>query len=263
MSDQLRLGISAREQRRVSFTELAVFLRCGLEYYERFRRADSRGSSERGGTRLYAGQAVHAALARWFRERSQRDSQPQDVRWIFDDAWSRYPFPNSAETDVLQRSLAHALVRYVEAHAPRSAPVMVERTIKGRLGDFLLVGKVDRVDQIETGGLHIIDYKLEDYQTEAPGEMELQRDFYAVAFESDLKVVPERIIFSFVTTGECVSFPSNAAMIADAKVNIQRILDRMPQVESFEPSPNPLCRECGVSPSRCAYSGSFQRSGGA
>ena len=249
----MSLEVDVEQLRRVTFTEMAVFRRCPREYFERFRRDQGRRNSDRSGTRLFAGLAIHVALATWFRGRCQGQTKTCDIRAAFEAAWERYPFPKDPETAALRQRAIEGVVKYVERHGTASLPLMIEKTIKGRLGKTLLVGKVDRVDRTDRGGCEIIDYKIEDYRSEASGELELQRDFYTVAFEGDCGFLPERITFSFVTSGENISFECERDMAERAKLNIERLLTQMKRATSFEPRPNPFCPECGVSPSRCQY----------
>ena len=82
---------------------------------------------------------------------------------LFAAAWRRGGFGESDDELQFREKAIEALHRYhAREVASGSHPRWVERKFDFRIGPHHLRGRVDRVDQLPSGGYELIDYKTGD-----------------------------------------------------------------------------------------------------
>lgn len=220
-------------------TRLALWRQCRRRY--KFRYLD--GLPTRDWPWLSFGQSVHAALKEFF------DLGPETRTWerlerSFRRNWVRKGYAGEEEERAyFERGLA-ALRRVFEsedARAPR--PRLLEFSVQELVGDVVLCGKMDRVDDTPEG-LVLTDYKTG--RPRAPEEAQADQAFtmYALLLRARFKRPPVRLVWDFVETGDRVVTARAPEALDRAKEDLLRLVAEVRAATEFPPSPGPLCATC-------------------
>jgi superfamily I DNA/RNA helicase/RecB family exonuclease len=155
--------VAGGETVRLSPSQVESFTRCGLRWL--LEAAVGAGRSD---VLRHLGTVIHAAAVL-----AASGATEQQVADRIDEIWHHLDF-GSAWYSAKQRSLAERMVRkFLDWHAanPRDL-VAVEESLKVRIGQVEITGRVDRLESDETGRAVVVDLKT---GASAPREEELDR----------------------------------------------------------------------------------------
>ena len=155
--------VSPGETVRLSPSQVESFTRCGLRWL--LEAAVGAGSSD---VLRHLGTVIHAAAVL-----AASGASEQDVADRIDEIWHHLDF-GSAWYSAKQRALAERMVRrFLDWHAanPREL-IEVEQSLKVRVGQVEITGRVDRLESDEAGRAVVIDLKTGG---SAPRDDELER----------------------------------------------------------------------------------------
>lgn len=108
------------------------------------------------------GTTLHRVLQRFHDSGDAGVTTTAEVLAAYEESWIDAGFSSAEEMaeaygegkEILERHVAEALARPEEAKT-----LFVERQLRYDFGDFVLIGRVDRVDEYEDGTLEVVDYK--------------------------------------------------------------------------------------------------------
>jgi superfamily I DNA/RNA helicase/RecB family exonuclease len=235
---------------RLSPSQVESFTRCGLRWL--LEAAVGAGRSD---VLRHLGTVIHAAAVL-----AATGATEQDVADRIDEIWHHLDF-GSAWYSAKQRALAERMVRrFLDWHAsnPRDL-VAVEQTLKVRIGQVEITGRVDRLESDEQGRAVVVDLKT---GASAPREDELGRHPQLGVYQlAVLLGAFERFGLADPGGAELVQV-GKAALTAQARVQRQGALADDPEpswakdlVETvaagtagpvFQARVNPGCRTCPV-----------------
>lgn len=230
----------AAEREPVSYTELATFIRCPLEYKLRYR--DKTGIYEPVGTRVNVGRFLHSVAIQFLKEPiDQRNKEFIESKFQDEMAEKRNP----EYIDELRRyqdpTTMLLLEYFVDKPMSKKSP-----HFRTSFGPFAIVGTADCLVN-SNEGIHIIEFKEYDYRE----------------FEEDVEVMHYlQLLFYFFGLGGRGAGISGGAycffrscyedevvfsdeMIDKGKEFIQAKLQEMTECQNFAPKLNALCISCG------------------
>lgn len=121
-------------------------------------------------------------------------------------------------------------------------PVMLEDFYDANITPALrLIGRVDRVDELSDGTLHVKDYKT--------GKPDPEPDFLALLLytyiiqQSTGKTV-SKASYWYLMNGELATVVPDEENMAEALEEVQRVVGKITKDQDFEPTLNPFCRTC-------------------
>lgn len=179
-----------RSPLRLSYTKINAYDRCPRCFYVR----EVLGLPERPGPALVVGKAVHAALESFTLKWASADSEGAEPPGAEElEAETRRAFfanwPRSTEVDPgqLERAIAQTRVYFDTLHDPGAHIIEPEKkfvlpyVVDGV--EHTIRGQIDRIDQLPSGGVRLIDYKTGHPKKELlkPGGTDLQLGIYAMA----------------------------------------------------------------------------------
>ncbi len=158
----------------LSPTKVAAYLECAVKY--RYIYVDKIGRFYmKGNPALSFGSALHSVL-RSFHDGAVEGSQQAVEK--FEQSWALVTNATEEERAALLVSGTQILAEYVEARskvdADAPSTLWTEKTVRADLGDFILTGRLDRVDRHADGTLEIVDYKsgrLDTSEEEVAGDL--------------------------------------------------------------------------------------------
>ncbi len=145
------------EEEGLSATALNNYLDCPLRYYYRnlLRLPEAREAH------LFYGSAMHKAIERYVKRRKDEDVSDSYLLTSFEEALVKQPLPRRESEIYLEKginALKGWLVENKENIAPDAIPEFDINKVELSKGLYLS-GKLDRIDGVTTGSVHIVDYK--------------------------------------------------------------------------------------------------------
>ncbi|MBS1705515.1 MAG: PD-(D/E)XK nuclease family protein [Armatimonadetes bacterium] len=145
----------------LSPTKITTYLACPTKYHWTY--VDSRGRYFLRSKSYYSfGSTLHSVLQRFH---DQNDSGVETVAQAVasvEESWIEAGYSSAQEAEEAlgegKEIIATYVGRYLEEPS-EGVPILVEKLLRFDLGDFALIGRVDRVDEHPDGSLEIIDYK--------------------------------------------------------------------------------------------------------
>lgn len=145
----------------LSPTKITTYLACPVKYYWTYM--NPKGKWYLRSKSYYSfGSSLHSVLQRFHDSRDAGVTTTDEAIAALEESWIEAGYSSQ---DEMMQHLAEGK-QIVEAHVERSLrepitaqTIVVEKLFRRELGPFVLLGRVDRIDEHEDGTIEIIDYK--------------------------------------------------------------------------------------------------------
>ncbi|MGE0405387.1 MAG: ATP-dependent helicase [Candidatus Korobacteraceae bacterium] len=224
----------------LSASAIEMYERCPLEF--KLRR-DWVLPGRIGGA-LHFGSAMHQVLKDYYDAvKAGRPRTPEQVFARFRELLETVVFADPVQRELYLRDGVRQLTRFLEHTATHPAVLHTERPFEIKMGDVLVRGRVDRMDDAGAGAITIVDYKTGTPQKASDAESSLQLSIYALAARMLWDLAAERIVLHNLADGSMVETRRTPAQLEEARRRIQDVADRIFRGE-FDPRPAYHCRNC-------------------
>lgn len=145
----------------LSPSKITTYLACPVKY--KWTYVDARGKWYLRSKSYYSfGSTLHRVLERFHDAGDSGVQTTEEVMAAYDESWIDAGYSSAEEMaeaygegrDILERHVQQAAAKPSEAKT-----LFVERQLRKDLGEFALIGRVDRVDEYPDGTLEVVDYK--------------------------------------------------------------------------------------------------------
>jgi DNA helicase II / ATP-dependent DNA helicase PcrA len=230
----------------LSATDITLYRTCPLKY--KFARVF--GIPQETTINQRFGIVIHQVLERFHGQQSGEDPSAEAgslerLMSLFAAAWRRSGFGESDDELQFREKAIEALHRYhAREVASGSHPRWVERKFDFRIGPHHLRGRVDRVDQLPSGGYELIDYKTGDPKPARELESDVQLAIYRLAAREAWRLEGAAGSYWYVLADEKVA-------VGGSPDDLERVEGVVLEVgegilgQDFEPRPSPeICSWC-------------------
>jgi putative RecB family exonuclease len=226
---------------RYSPLRFRVFDTCRLRYrYQyvdrvpaRLRPADTAGS------------LVHRVLADFFTKVQATERTAERLLDLFDASWAALSpkYLRMKGVEALREQADRQLRRFAETADLRAEPLSVEPYFQVEAAPGItLFGRVDRIDPLPDGSLHLIDYKTSADADEVDTR---QLPLYAIMAEESLGKPVSRLTFWYLDNGRTAA---EGFTDEDRRRVRVELLSAIEQMESTTEFPAKVARHCGYCP---------------
>lgn len=106
------------------------------------------------------GASLHRTLEDFHKSGGAEAQSPEDMVQKLHNVWTSMGYASQSEEDARFADAAQYLQNYHTEHlAMEAQTILTEKQLKVDMGDFNLIGRLDRLDEHKDGHLEIIDYK--------------------------------------------------------------------------------------------------------
>lgn len=250
-----------------SFSQLKCYEVCPHQY----RLANIIKIPTKGNASFSFGQTIHSTLQKFYERIQELSSSKQtslfspsskeenkgsikvptyeELIGIYNSCWIEDWY-----VDALQRSRYYEqgktlLKEFYKANEDKwSIPLTLEGWFKIKLKDYLIHGRIDRIDQLPDGTLEIIDYKTGVSKNKVVGEEKDQLMLYQIAVEQLPAFQhigkPSKLTFYYLNDNIKVSFLGNSEEIEKLQNKLFEIIQKI-HSGNFTATPNPfVCKSC-------------------
>jgi putative RecB family exonuclease len=237
----------------LSPSKITTYLACPVKF--RWTYVDDRGKWYLRSKSYYSfGSTLHRVLERFHDSGDAGVQTTDEVMAAYEESWIDAGYASAEEMaeafgegrQILERHVQEAMAKPREAKT-----IFVERQFRKDLGDFALIGRVDRVDEYPDGTIEIVDYKS---GREGVTEEEVATDIAMASYQLLLKhKFPDRPVRARIIalrTGASAAAAMNDAELAQFERDLIRLGQEILGEDYPELTPvfKPICPRCDFLP---------------
>jgi putative RecB family exonuclease len=196
---------------------------------------------------------MHNAVERFFRVKTPPAPSLEELLQLYEQGWIPRGYESPEEEAKYREYGKEILKRFWEIHAPDyRLPVALERRFNLDIEGIKLIGFIDRVDKLDSGGLSIIDYKTsQELFTTDYLENDLQLTIYQMAAEQTWNLPVEKLtLYHLRSNTACTCQPRSQERIDQARRLVLDVAENINR-ENFPATENEFC-PCDF-PEHCPY----------
>jgi len=233
----------------LSPSKITTFLACPNKYLWTY--VDSRGKWYLKAKSYYSfGTTLHKVLERFHDSGDAGVTTVGDALQAYEESWIDAGYASQEEMQEAFGEGREIILATLsdERVAERKAKVLaVEKLLKYNMGDFDLVGRIDRIDEHEDGTLEIIDYKSgRSTVTDSEVETDLAMAIYLLLITRTFPEKPLRATIHALRSNSTGSATLSRQEIDQLEQDIlilgTQILST--SIEDVLPKVKPLCADC-------------------
>ena len=227
----------------------SVFSDSMLETFQlcpmRFKRRYIDGQS--GDENVYQwrlGLSVHHALSAFLKAKPASRTISR-LHELLDEKWQSYGYDDD-EHETYWRERTHQMLEdFFHTDGSLGNPVLIERHFDFALGDYMISGSIDRIDQVGPREFEVIDYKvLGTPMDHSEAGTNLQSVCYYYGTMHLTHDPPVRMTYLYLDAGEKVSFEPDRELMEEALAAIRDLIQEIRETSSFAASKNKYCFNC-------------------
>jgi DNA helicase-2/ATP-dependent DNA helicase PcrA len=168
---------------------------------------------------------------------------------MYDESWISDWYQSQTQREKYYEKGKEILkVFYQSQEGQWNVPVALEGWFKVKVGEYVINGRIDRVDQLPDGALEIIDYKTGNSKEKLDTDDKQQLLLYHIAAET----LPEyrhlgpvgKLTFYYVNDNIRTSFQATEKDVEKLKEKLVTTIERIKEGD-FTPTPGPfVCKYC-------------------
>jgi len=245
-------------EKKTSYSRFATYEDCPLKYL----MGQVLGLDPVQTYQMAYGSLVHGLL-----EDLEKGELPRDLDALLAEAerrWRPEAYPPGAVSAWLRRDVRAILERYLEFEANNGhTTIAVESWFEFDIGDWLVRGKIDRIDQVHGNGLRLCDYKTSNsykFESAVKDDLQLMTYFLACMRSDELRAlgtpkIAELIYLRHEKEGSIRRAAINRPKDAEDGTRWDDVVEgriaeliRGIEEEDFAPNPDAECRFCSFKP---------------
>lgn len=175
----------------LSPTKISTYLACKLmykyTYIDKLSRFYYRPKSYHS-----FGASLHRALESFHKQGGAEAMSPDQLVEQMHQSWTSVGYMSLEDEQTHKEAAAQMMAHYHEEHIVKGARTLfIEKMLRADMGEFVLMGRVDRIDEHPDGHLEVIDYKSGRMSvTEDNVRNDLAMGIYAYLLKSTYPDIP-------------------------------------------------------------------------
>jgi len=233
----------------LSPSKFTTFLACPTKYYWTY--LDPRGKWYLRSKNYYSfGTTLHLVLQRFHDSNDTGVTTVEEAVAAVEDSWIDAGYSSAQEMQEALgegKSIIEAYVERVQAQPVAATTIFFEKLLRKDQGDWVLTGRVDRVDEHPDGTIEVVDYKSRRQGvTSEEIASDLAMSVYQVLLKEQFPDRPVRATILALRTGVSATASLDDSQREefenDLRALAREILDR--DFTGHEPTPKALCASC-------------------
>ncbi|MHB8903991.1 MAG: RecB family exonuclease, partial [Patescibacteria group bacterium] len=158
--------------------------------------------------------------------------------------WQEDGYKSKKEREEYKQKGLKAVNDYWDTYQKTAEPLvlLLEKKFSFRIGEDIIKGTIDRVDELSDGTLEIIDYKTGKDKT-LDYNVKKQLILYQIFLEEFLKKKVSALSYYYLESGQKVSFVATEKEITKLRLEVIAEIAEIKK-RNFIAKPSPLCQFC-------------------
>ena len=196
---------------------------------------------------------MHECAEQFFRVKAPPCPSLEELFQIYEQKWLSVGYESPEEESRYKEYGKEILKKFWEIHAPGfRMPIAAEYKFFLDINGIKLMGYIDRVDKLDSGGLSIVDYKTnQELFTNDYVDNDLQLTIYQMAAEQTWRLPVEKLsLYHLRTNTPCYTQPRSKAQTDEVREMVNDVAEKITRAE-FPAIENQYC-PCDF-PQYCPY----------
>ncbi len=229
-----------------SFSQFAAFEKCPLQYkYAHLLKIPMSGEK----ASLVFGRLIHDTLYNFMLpllDDNTKELSHKKLVSYYKKFWQDGVYENIKQRDEYYNKGLKLLDNFYNNLKNQTRPEVkfLEKDFRFKFKEFLIKGKIDRVDKIGENSFEIIDYKTGKSNDKLTAEEKRQLVLYKIVAESAFAIKVDKLSYYYLESGEKLSFEANNKDIDKTEEWLINSVSEI-QKKQFLPKPSPhTCPFC-------------------
>ncbi|MFA4890762.1 MAG: UvrD-helicase domain-containing protein [Candidatus Gracilibacteria bacterium] len=231
-------------KKQLSYSQIDTFKTCPLKYGYRYvlnvptppHHAANFGSS------------VHETLKDFYRVlmTDERRATLNLLKDLYESHWIKGGYENKEhEKTRKERGVKMLEGFYNDNSNPWIIPAFIEKDFNLKIGEYMLTGRIDRIDKLPDGSYEVIDYKTGRGSEQLSKENKLQLYLYALACRDVLSVNVSKLSLYYLEDGRKLSMTMSKGYdeLDSVREDVLAYVQQMKESD-FAPTPGFQCQFC-------------------
>lgn len=243
MPDSRRRKPAAPRIPRFSPTRIALYLFCPRAYYFYYQQGLRWGGMTAG---FAFGGSLHRTLQTFHELGGSSQVSLEELRGHLRERWSEAGYASAEEAGAHLAAGEALLERYYQQPPePGRETLWTEKTLQHRFEEFVLFGKIDRLDRLPDGSLEVVDYKSGRMEvTEEEVRSSLALSIYQILVARLNPGVPVYAGILCLRSGCSARVLRSEEELRAEEERISGIVRTIMQDENMSARPGTQCRRC-------------------
>lgn len=237
------LYVPEHTQKNFSYSKIDTFETCPLKYKFRYLFEIPSPSAHAANF----GSSVHETVNQFY-EKVEKGEKPSKelLQKIYEECWISSGYDSKTHMLARKNKGLEVMEKFYQAEEANGfvPPAYREKLFRLKIGEFTMVGRIDRIDKLADGTYEVIDYKTGTYKRDTSNiKKDLQLSLYALACRDVFRIPVSKLSLYFLEDGLRVSTtrtPENLIELQDEIIkNGNEILS-----SQFLPTPGFHCGFC-------------------
>ncbi|MFH1218233.1 MAG: ATP-dependent DNA helicase [Candidatus Peregrinibacteria bacterium] len=240
-----KLKLPPFNKKKISYSQVNTFEKCPLQYnFQYLLKVPAPPSHATS-----FGNSVHKTLNDFYQMLKDGEKVDFDVmKELYEKNWISLGYENATHKKTRKKRGEEILKQFYDDNSdPWVVPAHLERAFTLKVEDFMIKGRIDRIDRLSDGTYEVIDYKTGRIKSDFDIEKDLQMSVYALACRDVFGLDVSKYSVYFLEEGKKITGSRTEDKLEKEEKKLIKLYAKMKDSD-FPAKPSVICNYCNYRP---------------